>query len=186
MNTRQIEGFSGPQPAIAEAGADNAPIGIDLLEDAQWNPKAAIKDQEAVDDGNDSLWSGHCRSVHRFLVYLARVIFRFKDGGCLNHSERLEKSSSLVGWAAKAPSAILADTAIVNAPVATAVAERAGYEHAFNEPILIYHNGLSGKSLTIKNLFHGNLRLTANSRDGLISCQVVPGYSKCDLLGPLP
>jgi hypothetical protein len=78
----------------------------------------------------------------RSLVDLVRDVFRFKNRGRLNHPEHLEKGGGFVGWAAKAPGTILADTAIVDVPIAAAISERAGYEHAFNEPVVVYHNGL--------------------------------------------
>jgi hypothetical protein len=94
----------------------------------------------------------------------------FQNRRCLNHPEGLEQGRSFVGRTAKTPGAILTDTAIVEAPVSAAVSESAGDEYTFNEPTIVYHDGIAGKSLTIKNLFHSDLRLTANSKDGRFSC----------------
>ena len=107
------------------------------------------------------------------LVDIIGIILGFKDRGRLNHAKHLEKGGCSVGWAAKAPVAIAADMAAVNVPVAARISEGTGHKNAFNEPLIIYHNGFVGKSLTIKNLFHGDLRVTTNSESGIMQCEAV-------------
>jgi hypothetical protein len=96
--------------------------------------------------------------------------FGFQNRSCLDHPKPLEQCCGSICRTIEAPTAILADSTIVEVPLAAAISKSAGDEYTFNEPIIVYHYGLAGKSLTIKNLFHSDLRLTANSRDGLFSC----------------
>lgn len=136
------------------------------------------------DDANYTLRLRLLR-LWRLLIDFGRVAFGEKSGP-LNHAEHFKKSSGSIGWATETPRAILADTAIVDEPVSATVPERAGHEYAFNEPIIVYHNGFPDESLTIKNLFHGDLRITANSRYGLIRCEPVQQSTKRDPLAQLP
>jgi len=105
------------------------------------------------------------------LIDLIRVFFGFKNTGCLDHAEHLQQGRSAECGTVKTPRTILTNTAIVDIPVTARILKRTGDEYAFNEPSVVYHNGFVEKRFTITHLFQGNLRITANSRDGLIHCE---------------
>ena len=100
-------------------------------------------------------------------------ILRVKNGTRPNHAKLLKQSHCAPRRVGEIPCAVVGDVAFVNVPIASRVSERAGYEHAFKVPDIIENHDLSGKGFTIKHLFHGDLRLTTNSRSGIMRCEVV-------------
>jgi hypothetical protein len=111
-------------------------------------------------------------------------ICRTKGSARSNHAKHAEKAEGSIGWSVEAPSAITADVAVVNIPVASGILEGARYEHAFKVPDIVYYHNLFGESLTIKNLFHSDLRLTSSSKTGITHCEVIQQCSKRGSLGP--
>ena len=120
------------------------------------------------------------------LVDLWGWILRVKNGTRPNHAELLKQCHGIPRSVSEIPCAVIGDLAVVNVPITSRISERAGYEHAFKVPDIIENHDLSGKSFTIKNLFHGDLRLTTNSRSGIMHCEVVPQSTRHDRPNPPP
>ena len=89
----------------------------------------------------------------RGLVKFVSVLCGGKSRGPLNHIEHLEPPYSSVGWAAKVPSAIVADVATLDGPVSPRILENARGEYAFNKPTIVCRDGFAGKSLRSKICF---------------------------------
>jgi hypothetical protein len=113
-----------------------------------------------------------------YLMDLWWRISRFKSIARSNHTELLKKFRSAPCCTREIPCAVVGDVAVVNIPIASRISECAGYEYAFKVPDIIENHDDSGKSFTIKNLFHHDLLLTGSSRTGITRCEVSPLWTK--------